>query len=122
MADVKVTMKDKFNEVIKALNGEDTTIPTEELVTFIEGRIAQIEKKASSKKSAKNSEENIALANIILEVLTNEPTTVSELQNKDDRLAPPISNQKVSYILRTLVDEGKVVKTVEKRRPKFALV
>ena len=112
----KMTQRDYFNEVIALAeqNGRD------DLVEFAKGRIAVLDKKASAKKPTKVQEENEVLKGIILDTLTNEGVTVSELQAKRDELFG-FSNQKVSSLLRQLVAEGKVVKTVDKKKSFFAL-
>jgi hypothetical protein len=52
-------------------------------------------------------------------VLTAEPATVTELMARDAELGA-LSNQKVSALVNALVDEGRAVKSVEKRKSYFA--
>lgn len=67
--------------------------------------------KASREKDAMN--ENIA--NIIAEVLTDaEPMTVSEINRADDRLTS-YSNQKLSAILRKMIENGTVEKAIAEK-------
>ena len=56
----------------------------------------------------------------ILAVLTNEGMTVTEIQSKSDVLSG-LSNQRVSALLRQLIDTNKVVKTVDKKKSFFSL-
>jgi hypothetical protein len=56
---------------------------------------------------------------VVLEALGLDPMTVTEIMAQDDRLSA-LSNQKVSALVNALVDEGKAVKTVEKRKSYFA--
>ena len=112
----KMTIKDYFNEVIELAKANDR----EDIVEFAEGRIAVLEKKSASKKPTKTQEENEEIKVDILDNLTKEGITVSELQTKSDILNG-LSNQRVSALLRQLVADGKVVKTVDKKKSYFAL-
>lgn len=117
MAEVKVTIKDMFNEII-ALAEENGR---EDIVEFAKGRIAQLEKKSSNKKNPK-SEENEALKAVILDTMTGmEPSTVSAIMNANSEVGT-YSNQKISAMLRQLENEGKVVKTKDKKSTLFAVV
>lgn len=112
----KMTQRDYFNEIIalaKANNRAD-------LVEFAEGRIEALDKKSANKKPSKAQAENEGLKAEVLSVLTNENITVSDLMKKSEVLAP-LSNQKVTAILRMLIEEGKVVKTMDKKKSYFAL-
>ena len=112
----KMTQRDYFNEVITLAeqNGRD------DLVEFAKGRIALLDKKANAKKPTKTQEENVAIKDEIMSVLTEEGVTVSDLQSKSDVLGS-LSNQRVSALLRQLVTEGQVVKTVDKKKSFFSL-
>ena len=65
-------------------------------------------------------EENENIKVDILDNLSSEGVTVSELQAKSDVLGG-LSNQRVSALLRQLIAEGKVVKTVDKKKSYFSL-
>ena len=112
----KMTQRDYFNEIIALAEANDRS----DLVEFAESRIALLDKKASAKKPTKTQEENVAIKAEIMSVLTNEGVTVSDLQSKSDVLGS-LSNQRVSALLRQLVAEEKVVKTVDKKKSFFAL-
>ena len=112
----KMTQKDYFNEVIALAQANDRP----DLVEFAQGRIAVLEKKAGNKKPTKTQEENVAIKDEILSVLTNEGVTVTELQGKSEMLGG-LSNQRVSALLRQMITEGKVVKSVDKKKSYFSL-
>ena len=78
-------------------------------------------KKSASKKPTATQEANEALKEVVLSVLTTEGATVSEILKKDEAFAD-ISNQKMSALLKQLVDAGKVVKTIDKKKALFSLV
>ena len=123
MADVKFSQKVMFTAIVDVLNGAtpEIEVTNEELIEFLEGRITQLEKKASNKK-AKENPENDSIKVAILDTLAElgEPSTVSALQKADDTLAG-YSNQKVTAMLRKLIDEGKVIKDKDKKSTVFAL-
>ena len=81
---------------------------------------ASIEKKSANKKATKTQTENIEIKALIKSVLTAEGATVSEIQTKDATLGS-LSNQKISALLRQLVESGEVVKTVDKKKSFFSL-
>lgn len=85
---------------------------------------AQIEKRHSgSSKPTKTQVENEAIKENILSVLSDEGQTASEiLAQLDGSLsAKPLTNQRVSALLRQLIAENKVDKTVEKKVSHFTL-
>jgi hypothetical protein len=125
----KVTISTKFGEVIKALKGEDTTLSTDELITFIEERQAQAQKKAGSKKETERQKENEVLKGVILDVLngSDEGKTVTEIMNTPKvsgfATAEPLSNQRVTAVLRLMItNDGTVGKNkVGKSMKYFAI-
>ena len=112
----KMTQRDYFNEVIALAKANDRL----DLVEFAEGRIAVLDKKASNKKPTKTQEENVAIKDEIANVLTSEGATVTEIQSKSEMLSG-LSNQRVSALLRQMIADGTVVKSVDKKKSYFAL-
>lgn len=84
----------------------------------------QTEKRNASKSSkpTKTQTANEGLKAVIVDTLSvvDNPVSVTELQAQNPTLGE-LSNQKVSALIRQLVDNGTVVKTIEKRIAKFAL-
>ena len=121
MATVKTTQKEMFNAIIKALNGEDAGFTTDELVEFVEGRIAVLDKKSASRKTKVN-EGDEALKAEIMEILSSgDRMTVSAIMSKSDAFAG-LSNQKVSALLRKLIADGVVDKEKDKKSTVFFAV
>jgi DNA-binding PadR family transcriptional regulator len=89
------------------------------MVAFIEHEIELLQKKSDNRKPTKTQEENKSLKNEILSVLSDEGMTVTEIQKKSEILGA-VSNQKVSALLRQLVEVGAVEKTVEKKKSFFS--
>ena len=113
----KMTQRDYFKEIIALAKANDRA----DLVAFAEGRIAALDKKADNKKPTKTQEENEVLKGIILDTLTEEGVTVTELQSKNEELSG-LSNQRVSALLRQMIADGKVAKVVDKKKSYFSLV
>ena len=113
----KMTQRDFYNEIIALAKDNDRN----DIVEFAEGRIAVLDRKAENKKPTKTQEENEGIKTEILNVLTNEGATVTEIQSKSIVLGD-LSNQRVSALLRQLIADGKVVKTVDKKKSYFSLV
>ena len=119
MANAKKTQKDYFNEIIALA----TEVGNKELVEFAKSRIEALEKKAASKKPTKAQAENEGIKELILANLTDEGVTVSDLMKKDKAFSElELSNQRVSALLRQLIEAGKVAKTVDKKKSYFSLV
>lgn len=112
----KMTQRDYFNEIIALARANDRM----DIVTFAEGRIEALDKKSGSKKPTKTQEENISLKEEIVSVLTSEGATVTEIQTKSDVLGS-LSNQRVSALLKQLVEAGRVVKTIDKKKSYFSI-
>ena len=116
---IKYTYVDALNEVLA-----NTTISEQAREKLTALREQQVKRNASdSGKPSKKQAENLDLATKLLDVMkcVEQPSTISEYMNADEELSA-MSNQKVSALMRILVNEGKVVKTVEKRKSYFAVV
>jgi len=111
----KKTQKDFYKDIIKVLEIEGRA----DLVEFCEGRITVLDKK-SANRSKKVNEENEAIKATILEVLATTEGTVTDIQKASDVLAP-LSNQKVSAMLRQLVADNKVIKSTDGKKSVFSL-
>ena len=111
----KITKKEMFT-MIKAQVKDNA-----EMVAFIDHEIELLDKKASNKKATKTQEANVGIKSTILTVLEGaEPMTVTEMQGASAELGE-LSNQKVSALVRQLVEAGKVVKTIDKKVSRFSL-
>jgi len=110
-----MTKKEMFNAI--AVKVADNA----EMVAFINHEIELLDKKASRKTPSKTQKANEGVKATILEVLADfdAPVTVSELIATD--ALGEYTNQKVSALLRQLIEGGKVVKTTDKKVSRFAL-
>ena len=113
----KVTKK----EVINAMLANEVISANSTWVAYLENELALIEKKAANKKSTKTQEENKGIKSVILDTLALIGSgTITDIQNANSDLAK-LSNQKVSALVRQLMETGEVVKTTDKKKSIFSL-
>ena len=128
--ETKYTQKQMFEEIIKMASGEPTTIPMDKVIEFAEKKLVQLDNK-SGKVSAKRTEEVDTFLDLIRDVLS-ESSNVLGMQcgaiAKDSRITEfawadgkDTSPQRVSSMLKKLVDCGDVVKTTDKKVTYFRL-
>ena len=103
---------------------EDISIDSNELIDKLNSMLMAIKNKSHrpSKADTAKQVENDKLADIIIETLMNSenPMTVTEMQKSNEELAE-YSNQKISAIIRKLVESAQVIKTVEKKKSYFSV-
>lgn len=115
----KITRKEVLTGIITEFKADGVAKMTEDRIEVLEKLLASIEKK-SSKVSAKSTE-NEGIKDLIETSLgvIGEPVTVSVL-NKSEGLTD-FSNQKLSNLLRQMIEEGRVVKSSKGRQSLFSL-
>lgn len=84
----------------------------------------QEKRNSGEKKPTKTQRENVTLREQVVEVMAalDKPMTVTELMAAEgmvDADGKRFSNQKMTSLLRSLVSEGKVVRTEEKHKAYF---
>ena len=108
-------------EVIKMMMNEEVVKANPTYVAYLENELALLDKKAQNKKATKTQEQNVGIKATILKVLaTIGSGTVTDIQNGNKELST-LSNQKVSALVRQLVESGEVVKTTDKKKSIFSL-
>ena len=117
---VKVTKKERFAQLLEIAEVKKN----EELVKFINHEFELLEKKSGSKKQTETQKANEKLMTVIADALATceKAVTVSELMKTSTFKDTDYSNQKLSAMLKKMVDNGTVVKTVEKKKSYFSLV
>ena len=116
----KMTKVEMFTAIADYINGnkKNSTISTVEMLSFIERQIELINNKAAkaSSKPTKTQTENLEIKDMIVNALTRigKYVTISEMQEAAPELAG-YSNQKLSALMRQMVEAGTVVKCVEKK-------
>jgi len=111
----KKTKKDLFLEVREVVAGN------EELVAFVDHELELLNKKTST-KGTKVNDEQVALMEKIVNALNEigRSVTISELQKENAEMAE-YSNQKLSAMLKKLVDNKQVTKMVDKKKSYFMI-
>lgn len=114
----KKTKKDLFNEVLAIAEVQ----ANEELVNFINHELELLSKKASKSGSTKTQKENENIMETILQALEEigRAVTITELQKENEEMAQ-YSNQKLSALIKKLLDAGKVAKIVDKKKSLFKI-
>ena len=108
-------------EVIGMMMNEEVVKANPIYVAYLENELALLDKKAQNKKATKTQEQNVGIKATILKVLTTIGSgTVTDIQNGNEELST-LSNQKVSALVRQLVESGEVVKTTDKKKSIFSL-
>ena len=108
-------------EVIGMMMNEEVVKANPTYVAYLENELALLDKKAQNKKATKTQEQNVGIKATILKVLaTIGSGTVTDIQNGNEELST-LSNQKVSALIRQLVESGEVVKTTDKKKSIFSL-
>lgn len=114
----KITKKDMFKEVI-ALATENGR---QDIVDFANHEIELLDRKKSSDTKSKTQIENESIKKVIVETLTDlaKFVTITELQNANEDLKA-YSNQKMSALLKQLVDNKIVKKQNDKKVVTFGI-
>ena len=108
-------------EVIGMMMKEEVVKANPTYVAYLENELALLDKKAQNKKATKTQEQNVGIKATILKVLaTIGSGTVTDIQNGNEELST-LSNQKVSALVRQLVESGEVVRTTDKKKSIFSL-
>lgn len=118
----KMTKKEMF-AMVKEVVANSTADNKAEMESFIAHEIELLEKKSSKSGQTKTQKENVLLMEQLVVALAemDEPVTISEFQEKSGHSVADLSNQKLSALLKKLVDENKVVRTVEKKKAYFSI-
>lgn len=114
----KKTKKDFFNELLEI----EVVASNKEMVDFINHEIELLSRKRNSNTMTKTQVENENIKNVIVETLQEVAkfVTISELQENNSELAE-LSNQKISALLKQLVDTEVIKKQVVKKKAYFGV-
>ena len=123
MAEKKITKK----EIVTMMLANEVIAQNEMFKAYLENELELLKKKSENKKATKNQEQNVEIKADILEVMAHmAPSTATEIMNAvksvDTVKYATLTNQRVSALLKQLIEDNKVVKSVDKKVSKFALV
>ena len=121
----KATKKEKLGTIKNIFFGVKLDIPEdtkEDLIKFIDHEIDLLNKKASASGQSKTQAENEKIKVVIAEELTRiaRAVTISELIKESENLGQ-YSNQKLSALLKQMVESGTVTKIVDKKKSLFTI-
>ena len=118
MENKKMTKKDYFNELLKI----GAVASNESLVDFINHELELLDRKSSKSTLSKTQVENNSIKDIIVNVLQEnaKPMTITEIQTVNEDLKE-LSNQKISALLKQLVDNDVVERLVDKKKTYFQI-
>lgn len=118
----KMTKKDLYYQIINLAYGEELQVSIDDIVAFAQKEIELLNKKSlsKSKKEVAKAQENDRYMEIIVSILDNTKAkmTVGEIQLQDEELKP-LSNQKMTSLIKKLKDSGIVSRVEEKGKAYF---
>ena len=118
MAEKKMTKREWY-AVLKELVEKSNAEQKAELLEFIAHEVELLSKKHSGETKVQKANKEVNEKILFVLAGAEKPMTVSEMM-KAEELAE-YSNQKLSALLRGLVEQGKVVRTEDKKKAYFSL-
>lgn len=108
-----------------AIKGEgelQDDITSQDVINFVNHEIELLDRKHSKTSQTKTQKENELIKESIVKALTeiDRPATITELQNESAEMEV-YSNQKLSALLKQLVQSGIVTKTIDKKKSYFSV-
>lgn len=108
-----------------AIKGEgdlQDDITSQDVINFVNHEIELLDRKHSKTSQTKTQKENELIKESIVKALTeiDRPVTITELQNESAEMEV-YSNQKLSALLKQLVQSGIVTKTIDKKKSYFSV-
>ena len=118
-----MTKKETINLLIDVLNGTREVEDVQIFVDFLVHERELLEKKSSNSGQTKTQKENEFVKEKIVNALgvIGKFVTITELQEQNEEMAN-YSNQKLSALLKQLVDSNIVSRVVDKKKAYFKLV
>lgn len=120
MENKKMTKKETINLLIDVLMGNKEVEDVQIFIDFLIHERELLERKSSNSGQTKTQKENEILKEKIVETLKelNKFSTITEIQESNTELVN-LSNQKISALLKQLVDSNVIEKVIEKKKAYF---
>ena len=120
MENKKMTKKETINLLIDVLMGNKEVEDMQIFVDFLTHERELLEKKSSNSGQTKTQKENEVIKEKIMETLKelNKYATITDIQNANEELGA-YSNQKISALLKQLVDNKEIDKMIDKKKAYF---
>ena len=125
MAEKKMTKRDYFAQLKEIVKGNA------ELVAFIDHEVELLTRKNSGNTQTKTQIENESVCEMLVNELAKiaSPITITDLMTTSEVVknyvlanGNHLTNQKISALLKQLVDTNKVVKVTDKKKSYFSVV
>ena len=115
-----MTKKETINLLIDVLMGNKEVEDMQIFVDFLVHERELLEKKSSNSGQTKTQKENETIKEKIVETLRDlgKYATITEIQEKNTELGA-YSNQKISALLKQLVDNEVITKMIDKKKAYF---
>ena len=123
MENKKMTKKETINLLIDVLMGNKEVEDMQIFVDFLVHERELLEKKSSNSGQTKTQKENEVIKDKIVETLRglDKYATITEIQEANAELSA-YSNQKISALLKQLVESEVIVRQMDKKKAYFKLV
>ena len=120
MENKKMTKKETINLLIDVLMGNKEVEDVQMFIDFLGNERKLLERKSKNSGKTQTQKENEKLKEKIVETLKelNKFSTITEIQESNTELAD-LSNQKMSALLKQLVDTNVIEKVIEKKKAYF---
>ena len=120
MENKKMTKKETINLLIDVLMGNKEVEDMQIFVDFLTHERELLEKKSSNSGQTKTQKENETIKEKIVETLRelNKYATITDIQTANEELSA-YSNQKISALLKQLVDNKEIEKVIDKKKAYF---
>lgn len=120
MENKKMTKKETINLLIDVLMGNKEVEDMQIFVDFLTHERELLEKKSSNSGQTKTQKENETIKEKIVETLKGlgKYATITEIQEANAELSE-YSNQKISALLKQLVDSQVIDKMIDKKKAYF---
>lgn len=122
-----MTKREMYLQTIENLKAAQTAgisiSDVDELIAGLSHEIELLDRKASTPRqpTARQTENETLKANI-LEYLTavDKPVSIAEIQNGVPSVSD-LTNQRITHLLTALVNAGTIIKTYEKKSPRYTI-
>ena len=120
MENKKMTKKETINLLIDVLMGNKEVEDMQIFVDFLVHERELLEKKSSNSGQTKTQKENETIKEKIVATLKelDKYATITDIQNANEELGA-YSNQKISALLKQLVDNKEIDKMIDKKKAYF---
>ena len=111
----KMTKRDWYGRLAKIVEDSNASDKGEALA-FIAHQVELLDNRSSNTKPTKNQQANVGISESIKVALGNAGRAVTVTELLTDSTLSGFTNQKISSLLRQMVEKGEVIRTEEKKK------